>query len=111
MIEQQIVQRGFFRPVFADAAFDEVSFSEQDFVALFVFLVVVFLLVAVAFIVFDDLGNFGGVVEDDLVAADLDKDGVLAQAKSEAKIASEIAGKKLVKEIYVPGKILNFVQK
>ncbi len=46
-----------------------------------------------------------------LVAADLDKDGVLAQAKSEAKIASEIAGKKLVKEIYVPGKLVNIVAK
>ncbi len=32
-------------------------------------------------------------------------------AKEEEKVASEIAGKNLIKEIYVPGKLVNIVAK
>ena len=45
------------------------------------------------------------------IAADLSKDEVLAAAKTDAKIAAEIDGKKLIKEIYVPGKLVNIVAK
>ena len=34
---------------------------------------------------------------------------VLAAAKAEPKVAAEIAGKSIVKEIYVPGKLVNIV--
>ena len=33
----------------------------------------------------------------------------LAAAKAEPKVAAEIAGKSIVKEIYVPGKLVNIV--
>ena len=45
------------------------------------------------------------------VAADIQKDDALAAAKNDAKIAAEIAGKTVVKEIYVPGKLVNIVVK
>ncbi|MGN0478301.1 MAG: leucine--tRNA ligase [Hominenteromicrobium sp.] len=45
------------------------------------------------------------------VAADIQKDDALAAAKSDAKIAAEIAGKTVVKEIFVPGKLVNIVVK
>ena len=35
----------------------------------------------------------------------------LAAAKADAKVAAEIAGKNIVKEIYVPGKLVNIVAK
>ena len=35
----------------------------------------------------------------------------LAAAKADAKVAAEIAGKSIVKEIYVPGKLVNIVVK
>jgi len=43
------------------------------------------------------------------VAADIDKDECLILAKSNKRIESEIAGKAIVKEIYVPGKLINIV--
>lgn len=43
------------------------------------------------------------------VEADIDKDAVLAQAKSNEKIAPLIDGKNIIKEIYVPGKLVNIV--
>lgn len=43
------------------------------------------------------------------VEADIDKDAALAQAKSNEKIAPLIAGKNIIKEIYVPGKLVNIV--
>ena len=43
------------------------------------------------------------------VEADIAKEDALAAAKNEPKIAAEIAGKKIVKEIYVPGKLVNIV--
>ena len=45
------------------------------------------------------------------VAADISKEDALALAKSEQKIADEISGKSIVKEIYVPGKLVNIVVK
>ena len=45
------------------------------------------------------------------VPADIQKDDALAAAKAEARIAAEIAGKTVVKEIYVPGKLVNIVVK
>jgi leucyl-tRNA synthetase len=43
------------------------------------------------------------------IAADADKDAAIAAAKADEKIAAQLEGKTLVKEIYVPGKIVNFV--
>ena len=43
------------------------------------------------------------------VEADIDKDTALAQAKSNEKIAPLIDGKNIIKEIYVPGKLVNIV--
>ncbi|MCR5282037.1 MAG: leucine--tRNA ligase [Lachnospiraceae bacterium] len=40
-----------------------------------------------------------------------EKDAVLAIAKADEKVAAALAGKDLVKEIYVPNKIINFVVK
>ncbi len=45
------------------------------------------------------------------VAADISKEDAIAAAKADAKIAAEIAGKRIVKEIYVPGKLVNIVAK
>jgi leucyl-tRNA synthetase len=45
------------------------------------------------------------------VAADIEKDAALSAAKAEEKIAAEISGKTIVKEIYVPGKLVNIVAK
>ncbi|MBZ0273070.1 leucine--tRNA ligase [bacterium] len=43
------------------------------------------------------------------VPADLPKDEVLARAKAEPNVAEHLAGKMLVKEIVVPGKLVNLV--
>ncbi len=45
------------------------------------------------------------------VAIDADKDTILAAAKAEPKIQAAIEGMTVVKEIYVPGKIVNLVVK
>ena len=45
------------------------------------------------------------------VAADIQKDDAIALAKAEDRIAAEINGKNIVKEIYVPGKLVNIVVK
>ncbi len=45
------------------------------------------------------------------VPADISKEDALAAAKADEKIAAEIAGKEIVKEIYVPGKLVNLVIK
>lgn len=46
-----------------------------------------------------------------VIPVNAEKDAVLTMAKEEEKVASEIAGKNLVKEIYVPGKLVNIVAK
>jgi leucyl-tRNA synthetase len=43
------------------------------------------------------------------IAVDMPKDEVIASAKQDEKIAELIAGKTIKKEIYVPGKLVNFV--
>lgn len=43
------------------------------------------------------------------VPVDMAKDDVLAAAKAESKIAELLEGKEIKKEIYVPGKLVNFV--
>ena len=53
-------------------------------------------------------GKMRGLVE---VPADADKDAILAAAKSEPKVAAHTENKKMVKEIFVPGKMVNFVVK
>lgn len=45
------------------------------------------------------------------VAADAEKDVVLAQAAAEPKIAEAVEGKTIMKQIYVPKKLVNFVVK
>ena len=45
------------------------------------------------------------------VAADIQKDDAIALATAEDRIAAEINGKNVVKEIYVPGKLVNIVVK
>ena len=40
-----------------------------------------------------------------------DKDEVLADAKKDPKIAALLEGKTLVKEVYVPNRLVNFVVK
>ena len=45
------------------------------------------------------------------VPVDTDKDEVLALAKADEKVAAEISGKTLIKEIVVPNKIVNIVVK
>jgi len=45
------------------------------------------------------------------VPADISKEDAIAAAKAEEKIAAETAGKDIVKEIYVPGKLVNLVTK
>jgi len=53
-------------------------------------------------------GKLRGTV---MIASDAEKDDVIAIAKSDAKIADFINGKDIVKEIYVPKKLVNIVVK
>ncbi len=46
-----------------------------------------------------------------MVAADISKDDAIAAAKADEKVASELNGKNVIKEIYVPGKLVNIVAK
>lgn len=45
------------------------------------------------------------------IAKDISKDDAIANAKADSKIQEAISGKQIVKEIYVPGKIVNIVVK
>ncbi len=45
------------------------------------------------------------------IEANAEKDVVLAAAKANEKVAAEIAGKQIIKEIVVPGKLVNIVAK
>ncbi len=45
------------------------------------------------------------------VATDIAKDAAIAAAKADEKVAAELTGKNIVKEIYVPGKLVNIVAK
>ena len=53
-------------------------------------------------------GKLKGTVR---IAADASKDDAIAAAKADEKIAALLDGKTIVKEIYVPGKIVNIVAK
>jgi leucyl-tRNA synthetase len=44
-----------------------------------------------------------------MIAKDADKDDVLAIVKADEKVAAALDGKTIVKEIVVPGKIINIV--
>ena len=46
-----------------------------------------------------------------VIPTDCDKEEAFAIAKADSRIASFLEGKNLVKEIYVPNKIVNFVAK
>ncbi len=46
-----------------------------------------------------------------MISADAEQADVLAAAKAEEKVAAELAGKKILKEIYVVGKLVNIVAK
>ncbi len=46
-----------------------------------------------------------------VIPVNAEKEAVLTMAKEEEKVASEIAGKNIIKEIYVPGKLVNIVAK
>ena len=54
------------------------------------------------------MGKTRGTIE---VAADISKEDFLNKAKADEKVAKYLDGKTIVKEIYVPGKICNFVIK
>ncbi len=54
------------------------------------------------------LGKLRGTIT---VPADADRDAVLAAAKASERIAPQLEGKQLIKEIFVPGKLVNFVVK
>ena len=57
-------------------------------------------------IVVQVLGKLRGTVT---VPADAAKEEIIEAAKKEPKVASSIEGKTVVKEIYVPGKLVNLV--
>ena len=46
-----------------------------------------------------------------MIAADADNNSAISAAKSDEKVASELAGKNIIKEIYVKGKLVNIVAK
>ncbi len=52
------------------------------------------------------LGKLRGTIE---VAPGADEASVLAAAAGEANVARQLEGKRIVKRIYVPGRIVNFV--
>ncbi len=45
------------------------------------------------------------------IPVDLDKDGAIQAAKADAKVSAALEGKNILKEIYVPGKLVNIVAK
>ena len=46
-----------------------------------------------------------------VVPADISQEEAIALAKAEPRVAAEIEGKKIVKELYVKGKLVNIVAK
>jgi len=46
-----------------------------------------------------------------MVATDISNEDVIALAKANERIADEIFGKTIVKELYVPGRLVNIVVK
>jgi leucyl-tRNA synthetase len=54
------------------------------------------------------MGKLRGTIE---VPTDATKDEVLATAKEQANVARHLEGKTILKEIFVPGRLVNFVAK
>lgn len=54
------------------------------------------------------MGKLRGTIE---IAADASKDDVLEQAKNQPNVARHLEGKTIIKEIFVPGRLVNFVAK
>ena len=54
------------------------------------------------------MGKLRGTIE---VPADADRDTVLSAAKEQANVARHLEGKTIIKEIFVPGRLVNFVAK
>ena len=52
------------------------------------------------------MGKLRGTIE---VAPDMDADAVIAAALAEPNVAKQLEGKRIVKRIHVPGRIVNFV--
>jgi leucyl-tRNA synthetase len=52
------------------------------------------------------MGKLRGRIE---VALDAEKETVLAAAKAEDSVARHLEGKTMIKEVYVPGRLVNFV--
>jgi len=52
------------------------------------------------------MGKLRGTIA---LAPDTSRDDTLAAAKVEANVARALQGKRIVKEIYVPNRIVNFV--
>jgi len=46
-----------------------------------------------------------------MISVDMDKDAAIAKAKADEKVAAALEGKQIVKEIFIPGKIINIVAK
>jgi leucyl-tRNA synthetase len=46
-----------------------------------------------------------------MIPADADKDAVLAMALEDEKVKEAVEGKTIIKQIYVPNKLVNFVAK
>jgi leucyl-tRNA synthetase len=54
------------------------------------------------------MGKLRGTIE---VPTDADKDEILATAKAQPNVARHLEGKTILKEIFVPGRLVNFVAK
>ena len=54
------------------------------------------------------MGKLRGTIE---VPSNADRDTVLAAAKEQANVARHLEGKNIIKEIFVPGRLVNFVAK
>jgi len=54
------------------------------------------------------MGKLRGTIA---VSKDADKDEVLSQAKANSNVARHLEGKTIIKEIFVPGRLVNFVAK
>ena len=54
------------------------------------------------------MGKLRGTID---VAPDADRDTVLAAAKAQENVARHLEGKTIIKEIFVPGRLVNFVAK
>ena len=54
------------------------------------------------------MGKLRGTIE---ISPTADRDAVLAAARSQVNVARHLEGKQIIKEIFVPGRLVNFVAK